>query len=354
MEGRQHPVDVLYTLQPQSDYVDAAVTTALQVHLQQPPGDILVFLPGQEDIEAAAAVLSEKLTLLPPSSPLYLPLPLYAALAHDAQMAVFRPSKLRKVILATNIAETSLTLPGVRYVVDSGLSKVKTSHPSLPLSLLSVQEISQAEAWQRSGRAGREAPGTAYRLYTETGYEGFKPEREPEIRQAELTGLMLQLKGLGVKDVLGVKWMTEPRREAVKWALERLLGLGALDATGELTAEGKVMVSLPVDVGSARALLLSGKEQWGCSEEMVSIVSMLTVGNVFTPLPGRGEEAGGGGCGRRRRATTFSSSASTVSGASTATPPPGVTSGASNAAPFSRSTRSAPSCAACWSGWVYR
>ena len=290
VEGRQYPVDVLYAAEAQDDYVDAAVTTALQVHLHEADGDVLVFLPGQEDIESAIALLEEKLPLLPSACPPYLPLPLYAALSHEQQMAVFRPCAQRKVIVATNIAETSLTIPGVRYVVDSGLAKVKTAHPSLPLALLAVQEISQAEAWQRSGRAGRERAGKAYRLYTEATYERFRREREPEMRNAELSGLVLQLKGLGVHDILKVRWLTEPSRDSLRWALERLLGLGALEVDGGLSADGKAMVSLPVDVGCARALLMSAKDEWACAEEMLTIVSMLTVGSVFTHTSERGAQ----------------------------------------------------------------
>ena len=298
IEGRQYPVDVLYTVQAQDDYVDAAVTAALQIHTLEDTGDVLIFLPGQEDIEAALLLLQEKLLLLPSPVPPFLPLPLYAALSHDQQLAIFQPSPHRKLILSTNIAETSLTLPGVRYVIDSGLAKVKTSHPSLPLSLLTTQEISQAEAWQRSGRAGRERPGRAYRLYTEAAFERFKGEREAEVKTAELSSVMLQLKGMGVKDVMGVRWLTPPRKESVRWALERLLGLGALDLEGGLTGDGKSMVGLPVDVADARALLMSAKPEWGCSEEVVTIISMLTVGNIFSSQP-RGGGGGGGGAPRK-------------------------------------------------------
>ena len=302
VEGRQHPVEVLYTVQPQDDYVDAAVTTALQLHTQEEDGDVLIFLPGQEDIEAALLLLHEKLPLLPHPHPPFLPLPLYAALSHEQQLSVFLPSPHRKLILSTNIAETSLTLPGVRYVIDSGLAKVKAAHPTLPLSLLATQEISQAEAWQRSGRAGRERPGRAYRLYTEAAFEGWRGEKEAEVRTAELSAVVLQLKGMGEKDVMGVRWLTPPRKEAVRWALERLLGLGALDLQGGLTGDGKAMVGLPVEVGDARALLMSARVEWGCSEEVVSVISMLTVGNVFASQPSRG--GGGDGAGGERKLWT--------------------------------------------------
>ena len=314
VEGRRWEVEVLYAAEPQEDYVDAAVTTVLQIHLYEGEGDVLVFLPGQEDIEAAAVMLEEKRQLLqsnPASSPVqpppafsFLVLPLYAALAHEQQLQVFAScSPLRKVVLATNIAETSLTIPGIAFVVDTGVAKHRHFDPATQLDVLRTADISKAEAWQRSGRAGRERAGKAFRLYTEAAFAAFAASPSPALVNGNLASTVLQLKAAGVEDVLAVDWLSAPRKDVLRAALEHLLALGALETDGRLSSDGRGMVALPLDVDLAHALLLSARPEWGCAEEMATVVAMLTVGNVFAGGAGGstgGARGGGGGEGGRR------------------------------------------------------
>ena len=297
--GRQHTVDILYTQQPQPDYVDATITAALQLLTTTTAGDILAFLPGQDDIESVVSGLDDKRRLLPGVQ--YVLLPLYAALPQSQQMVVFQPAAggERKVIVATNIAETSVTIPNIRYVIDSGLAKQKTYNPNLSLDVMTITPISKAEAWQRSGRAGRDQPGTAYRLYTEKTFEGWKDERTPEVERVDLSAVLLALKTNGVMDVLNAQLMCPLKREAVAAALEHLLGLGALDGSGGVSEMGRRMVGLPVDVTLSRALLLSTRDEWQCAEEMATIVALITVGNVFVGESSASSEVPGSKAGRR-------------------------------------------------------
>ena len=281
ISGRQHTVDILYTPTPQPDYIDATITTTLQLLTTSTAGDILAFLPGQDDIEAVVEGLEDKRRLM--GGVRYVVLPLYAALPQPQQMTVFQPTANgeRKVIVATNIAETSVTIPNIRYVIDSGLAKLKTYNPLLALDVMTVAAISKAEAWQRSGRAGRDQPGVAYRLYTESTFETWRDERAPEVERVDLAAVLLALKSNGVSDVLNAQLMCRLKRDAVAAALEQLLGLGALDADGGVSEMGRRMVGLPVDVMLSRALLLSTRDEWQCADEMATIVALLTVGNIF-------------------------------------------------------------------------
>src|SRR4051812_23618535 len=159
--GRKFPVEVLYTKEPESDYLDAALITIMQIHLSEPPGDILLFLTGQEEIDTACQILYERMKSLGPSVPELIILPVYSALPSEMQTRIFDPAPpgARKVVIATNIAETSLTIDGIYYVVDPGFCKQKAYNPKIGMDSLIVVPISQAQARQRSGRAGRTGPG---------------------------------------------------------------------------------------------------------------------------------------------------------------------------------------------------
>jgi pre-mRNA-splicing factor ATP-dependent RNA helicase DHX38/PRP16 len=148
-----------------NDYVDAAVKKAVAIHLQQPPGDILIFMTGQEDIECTCRLIQDKLDTLE-NAPKLLILPIYSQLRSEEQARIFESSELRKCIVATNIAETSLTLDGVKYVIDTGFCKLKVYNPRIGMDALQINPISQANANQRAGRAGRTGPGHCYRLYS--------------------------------------------------------------------------------------------------------------------------------------------------------------------------------------------
>lgn len=241
VEGRQHPVQVFYTAQPEDSYLDAAITAVLQVHFDEAPGDVLVFLTGQEEIEAAERLLKERMAKIsaqaePPSLTLEI-VPMYAALPPEAQMRAFQPapSGARKVVLSTNIAETSVTIPGVRYVVDTGVVKMRSYNARLGADCLEVCPVSKAQARQRSGRAGREGPGLCLRLYTEETFRKLSPVTEPELKRANLASVVLQLKALGIENPLTFDFMDPPPKAALLRALELLYALGALDVKGNLT-----------------------------------------------------------------------------------------------------------------------
>ncbi|KAJ1941464.1 DEAH-box RNA helicase prp16, partial [Linderina pennispora] len=167
--GRTFPVEVMFSKSACEDYVDSAVRQVLTIHLSQPVGDILVFMTGQEDIEACCDAVRERLAAVDGAKPLTV-LPIYSQLPADLQARIFEPAPARKVVVATNIAETSLTVDGVKYVVDSGYYKLKVYNPRIGMDALQITPISQANANQRSGRAGRTGPGVAYRLYTEPAF----------------------------------------------------------------------------------------------------------------------------------------------------------------------------------------
>ena len=194
--GRTFPVEMFYTEEPEEDYLDAAMLTVLQVNKEEAPGDILVFLTGQEEIESLGRMLRERASKLPASVPRLNVVLLFAALPPEEQMKVFEPTPpgTRKVVLATNIAETSLTINGIRYVIDSGLSKMRTYHPRSGVDELLVTPISQSQAQQRAGRAGREAPGKCFRLYTEDVMPSLEKYVKPELLRTNLSGVVLQLK----------------------------------------------------------------------------------------------------------------------------------------------------------------
>lgn len=171
--GRTFPVDVLFSKTPQEDYVEAAVKQAIAVHLGHPPGDILIFMTGQEEIEATCFALQERLEHLGEGVAPILILPIYSQLPSDLQAKIFdkAPDGSRKCIVSTNIAETSLTVDGIIYVIDTGFVKMKVYNPKIGMDALTVFPESQAAANQRSGRAGRTGPGTCWRLFTESAYK---------------------------------------------------------------------------------------------------------------------------------------------------------------------------------------
>ncbi|KAJ5579218.1 hypothetical protein N7450_008085 [Penicillium hetheringtonii] len=290
--GRTFPVDLHFSRTPCEDYVDSAVKQVLAIHVSQGPGDILVFMTGQEDIEATCELVDERLKLLndPPKLSI---LPIYSQMPAEQQAKIFERAEagVRKVIVATNIAETSLTVDGIMYVVDSGYSKLKVYNPRMGMDTLQITPISQANANQRSGRAGRTGPGKAYRLYTESAYKNeLYIQTIPEIQRTSLANTVLLLKSLGVKDLLDFDFMDPPPQETITTSLFELWSLGALDNLGELTHLGRQMTPFPMDPPLAK-LLIMASEEYGCSEEMLTIVSMLSVPNVFYRPKERQEES---------------------------------------------------------------
>lgn len=257
LEGRMYPVEMAYLSSPTENYVQAAVDCVMDIHLSQPPGDILVFLTGRDEIDACAEALLTFSSRLPRGSLALMPLPLHAGLSPSEQLYVFEPAPrdTRKVVVSTNIAEASVTLDGLRYVVDSGLVKLRTFDPRYGIDVLSIVPISQASANQRAGRAGRTTAGKCFRLYPEAVYLQLAPQTVPEIARSDISLFTLQLKALGIDNVLRFDFLTSPPAEMMTRALEFLLALGALDDYGRLTRPlGMRMAEVPVDPMMAKIL----------------------------------------------------------------------------------------------------
>lgn len=291
--GRTYPVQINYSKTSIEDYVEAAVTEAVRVHLQTPisSGDILIFMTGQEDIETTCDSIKDKLIEVYSKKngiskfdeiddiEIY---PIYSAMSPELQNRIFHKldSSKRKIVVSTNIAETSLTIDGIRYVIDCGYSKLKVFNPKIGLDSLMITPISMANANQRSGRAGRTGPGVAYRLYTEeTTEEDMYIQPIPEIQRTRLTNTLLLLKSLGVKDCINFQFLDKPPLQTLLKSLYELWFLGAIDNYGNLTNLGKQMSQFPLQVTLSKALIVASKNN--CSEELITIVSMLSVPQVF-------------------------------------------------------------------------
>lgn len=289
VEGRQHPVDIFYLSEPCHDYVEESFKTVKKINRAEPiPGDILVFVTGQDTVEAVESLLKKYASDLGPEVPKLLVLPLFAALPRPAQEAIFRPTLTgtRKVIIATNVAETSVTIPGVRYVVDSGLAKVKEYRSQLDLESLLVKPISKSSAIQRSGRAGREASGKCYRLYTEHDYLTFDRNTVPEILKSDLATSVLIMKARGVDDVINFPLLSRPNPGSTKQALVNLYRLGALDEKGFITTAGKQMARLPIPPPMSRAIISAAETRNpGILLDTIDIVAALAgADKPFLPI----------------------------------------------------------------------
>jgi ATP-dependent RNA helicase DHR2 len=293
VEGRQYPVKLQYMDQPTEDVVDTALQRIFQIHCKEPmPGDILVFLTGQETIQSLTKLVEEFAQNLTDDYPKMLVLPLFAALPQMAQQRIFEraPPNTRKVILSTNIAETSVTVPGVRFVIDTGKAKIKQFRNRLGLESLLVKPISRSSADQRKGRAGREAAGQCFRLFTEADYNSLSKDTKPEILRCDLSDAVLKMKARGVHDVLGFPFLTPPTREAMEKSLLQLLQLGTLDPNnGKINDLGRKVARLPLTPSLGRIILEAASPGRDCLLEVIDIVACLSVENIF--LPADTEEA---------------------------------------------------------------
>lgn len=289
--GRTFPVQVFYTSEPERDYLEAAIRTVLQIHRTEDAGDVLLFLTGEEEIEDACRKIrmeGDELTREGDYGPLKV-LPLYSTLPPAAQQRIFEDAPAartpnghpgRKVVISTNIAETSLTIDGIVYVVDPGFSKQKVYNPRIRVESLLVSPISKASAQQRAGRAGRTRPGKCFRLYTEDAFEKQLIEQTyPEILRSNLGSTVLELKKLGIDDLVHFDFMDPPAPETLMRALELLNYLEALDDDGNLTPTGEVMSQFPLDPQLAKMLITS--PHFKCSNEILSITALLSVPNIF-------------------------------------------------------------------------
>ncbi|KAL4370878.1 hypothetical protein AHAS_Ahas06G0109800 [Arachis hypogaea] len=294
--GRTFPVTTLWSKTPVEDYVEGAVQQAMRIHITSPPGDILIFMTGQDEIEAACYVLAERMEQMVSSSkkafPKLLILPIYSQLPADLQAKIFQRAEdgARKCIVATNIAETSLTVDGILYVIDTGYGKMKVYNPRMGMDTLQVFPVSRAAADQRAGRAGRTGPGTCCRLYTESAYlNEMLPSPVPEIQRTNLGIVVLLLKSLKVDNLLDFDFMDPPPQDNILNSMYQLWVLGALNNVGALTDLGWKMVEFPLDPPLAKMLLMG--EQLGCLKEVLTIVSMLSVPSVFFRPKDRAEES---------------------------------------------------------------
>ncbi|KAI0225509.1 DEAH-box ATP-dependent RNA helicase prp43 [Massospora cicadina] len=287
--GRTFPVEIYYTPEPERDYIEASIRTVVQIHVCEEPGDILLFLTGEEEIEDACKKIRLEIDRLRQRSavgPVKV-LPLYSTLPPDQQQQIFSdapPSNScgpgRKIVVSTNIAETSLTIDGVVYVVDPGFSKQKVYNPRARVESLLVSPISQAAAQQRAGRAGRTRPGKAFRLYTEKAFtKELQEQTYPEILRSNLGSVVLQLKKLGVDDLVHFDFMDPPAPETLMRALEMLHYLGALNDDGDLTDQGHLLAEFPLDPQLGKMVISSPK--YNCSNEILSVTAMLSVPQVF-------------------------------------------------------------------------
>ncbi|MQM09485.1 hypothetical protein Taro_042358 [Colocasia esculenta] len=294
--GRTFPVNIMYSQTPCEDYVEAAVKQAITIHITSDPGDILIFMTGQDEIETTCYALAERMEQIISSSKREVPklsiLPIYSQLPADLQAKIFQKAEdgARKCIVATNIAETSLTVDGIFYVIDTGYGKMKVYNPRMGMDALQVFPVSRAAADQRAGRAGRTGPGKCYRLYTESAYlNEMLPNPVPEIQRTNLGNVVLLLKSLKIENLLDFDFMDPPPQENILNSMYQLWVLGALNNVGSLTEIGWKMVEFPLDPPLAKMLLMG--EQLDCLNEVLTIVSMLSVPSVFFRPKDRAEES---------------------------------------------------------------
>lgn len=283
IEGRAHPVDIHYLAQPCEQYLERAASLVFDIHSSEPDGDVLIFLTGRDEIEKVIEIIADRLPSLPAGSQGILPLPLYAGLSTEQQMYVFEPApeNTRKVICATNIAEASVTIDGIVYVIDCGFVKLRAYNPTTGIETLATTPVSRASATQRAGRAGRTKPGKCYRLYTEKDFHSLEEATVPEIQRSNLAPMILQLKALGIDNIARFDFLTPPPAELIIRALELLFSLGALDDYAKLTTPlGTRMADLALEPMLAKCLLSA--PAFGCLSEMLTIAAMVSLqGNIW-------------------------------------------------------------------------
>lgn len=278
LEGRMYPVDVFYLDEAAEDYVERAVKTVFDIHSTEAEGDILVFMTGREEIDTTIQMMTDRAASLHPKAASILALPLYAGLSTEQQLYVFEPAPdhTRKVIVSTNIAEASVTVQGCVFVVDCGFVKLRAFNARTGIETLTAVPVSKASAVQRAGRAGRTKAGKCYRLYTEATYNSLPEATVPEIQRSNLAPIVLQLKALGIDNVLRFDYLTPPPSELIIRGLELLYSLGALDDYAKLTRPlGLRMAELSIEPMMARVLLSASG--FGCLSEILSIAAMASL-----------------------------------------------------------------------------
>jgi ATP-dependent helicase HrpA len=268
VSGRTYPVEVRYEPVAEDGDVLDTVADAVDELTRCGPGDVLVFLSGEREIRDAADLLQGRLPDLDV-------LPLYARLSSAEQHRVFEPGPRRRVVLATNVAETSLTVPGIRYVVDPGTARISRYSARLKVQRLPIEPVSQASADQRKGRYGRTAPGICVRLYSEEDYLARPRFTDPEVLRTSLAAVILQMAAARLGDVEDFPFLDPPDRRQVRDGVNLLVELGALDGSRALTPLGRRLARLPVDPRLGRMVLEAGER--GCAEQVVVIAAALSI-----------------------------------------------------------------------------
>ncbi|GIY19392.1 ATP-dependent RNA helicase DHX33 [Caerostris darwini] len=284
IRGRDYSITLLNPLKPLENYVNSALLTVFQIHQNEEEGDILVFCTGQEEIDQLVSDTERTALELPIGIGRVHVCALYAALPGEKQTDAFKPAPpgTRKIIYATNIAETSVTIPNIKYVIDTGKVKAKYFNPTCGYDVLRIQNISKAQAEQRAGRAGREFDGYCYRLYTKQQHEKFKDQTEPEILRCCLSSAILQMVAMGINNIKEFDFIDKPPKENIEAAIKLLTILNAVvddDGKLELTECGKKMVVFPLDPRFSKMIITSTK--YKCTDEILSIISLLCVESVF-------------------------------------------------------------------------
>lgn len=286
VSGRTYPVEVLYhspdmNLLETGDitYVDAAVSVVEKIWEETEQGDVLIFMPTEQDIRDTCETLNARF------GDMAMVLPLYARLPWYEQRRVFIPSSVRKIIVATNVAETSITIPGIKYVIDTGLARISQYNPRSRTTSLPVKPISKSSADQRKGRCGRVQDGVCFRLYDREDYESRPLFTEPEILRSNLAEVILRMLALNLGDVSSFPFIDPPSQRAIKDGIDLLKELGAIDVrkgdplkdehTFVLTERGKLMASLPIDPRISRMIVEAEKK--GCVPEILIISSALSI-----------------------------------------------------------------------------
>eukprot|EP00090_Calanus_glacialis_P000574 TRINITY_DN10355_c0_g1_i1.p1 TRINITY_DN10355_c0_g1~~TRINITY_DN10355_c0_g1_i1.p1 ORF type:complete len:514 (-),score=228.41 TRINITY_DN10355_c0_g1_i1:51-1466(-) len=291
--GRQFAVNVRHISTETEDWQRAMLSTIFTIHQEAPAKeDILAFLTGQEEIENMARqvrTIAKEFT----GCPRLEVITLYAAKTSEQQQMVFKKTgdNNRKLVLATNIAETSVTIPGVSHVIDSCRVKAKVHQAGAGLDLLKVVRVSQAQARQRTGRAGRESEGTCYRLITAKEFSELAEATVPEIQRSNLASVCLTMLNIGVESIQGFDFMDAPSSDDINSAVRQLKLLTAVSEEGKLTDLGRKMAGFPLEPRLTAAILAAG--ELGCGEEMLTIIALVTGETVFN-VPGtreRREEA---------------------------------------------------------------
>ena len=304
--GRVYPVDIVYQFgkgdfdEKKLTYMSHVCRIVMEIHLEEPAGDILVFLTGQKEIESACDRIFKAAENIDYDHDArckdvkgLMILPLYGSMPTEQQKRVFAPGPfgVRRVIVATNIAATSLTVDGVVYVVDSGFVKQSAYNPRTGLDSLTIVPIAKSEAKQRAGRAGRTSPGKCYRLYSEAFHSSMLQTTVPEIQRTSLTSVMLDLKCMRIHNVVGFHYLDPPEERMILEALKQLYYFQCIDKEGRITPLGRLVVEYPLQPSLARTVIRSRELE--CTEVVISIVAMLSVEEMFIQPPGRkqGERA---------------------------------------------------------------